>query len=235
MDPLKIGSPLTIKRYSFCDDLWFNLKLWYNKCRWTDVANYFSGSAKVVKLKEVSRADEVSCHFLRGTRHKPRHHTTFFCHFQNFAKDDLRNAYEKCNDISQESRALIVTFLKEESDKDYELNLSMYGKAAKLEKQMDANLDIDDSDLHLTHVLRSSSSARVEPSPYTPNPVTIIPGPAGIVQLSSSTSVDPSSSTPNSVRIIPGPAGVVQQVKLLKENVFILNSDGALMSTQEYM
>ncbi|GJY68382.1 hypothetical protein Tco_0471364 [Tanacetum coccineum] len=56
------------------------------------------------------------------------------------AKDDLRNAYEKCNDISQESRALIDSFLKEGSDKDYELNLSMYGKAAKLEKQMDAKL-----------------------------------------------------------------------------------------------
>ncbi|GJX95954.1 protein phosphatase [Tanacetum coccineum] len=189
------------------------------------------------------------------------------------AKDDLRNAYEKCNDISQESSALIDTFLKEGSDKDYELYLSMYEKAAKLEKQMDAKLawllkkyyyrsqesvgclssqadlyltekelhqlhldeealretleekamdvkareekirqnklmmvnslwnlgclDIDDSDLHLTHVLRSSSSARVEPSPYTPNPVTIIPGHA--------------------------------------ENIFILDSDGALMSTQEYM
>ncbi|GJY83401.1 hypothetical protein Tco_0496777 [Tanacetum coccineum] len=97
------------------------------------------------------------------------------------------------------------------------------------------SLDIDDSDLHLTHVLRSSSSARVEPSPYTPNPVTIIPGPAGIVQLSSSTCVEPSSSTPNPVRIIPGPAGVVQQAKLLKEKVFILDSDGALMSTHEYM
>ncbi|GJU19004.1 hypothetical protein Tco_1146970 [Tanacetum coccineum] len=56
------------------------------------------------------------------------------------AKDDLRKAYEKCNDISQESRALIDTFLKEGSDKDYELNLSMYEKAAKLEKQMDAKL-----------------------------------------------------------------------------------------------
>ncbi|GJT51464.1 hypothetical protein Tco_0977621 [Tanacetum coccineum] len=56
------------------------------------------------------------------------------------AKDDLRNAYEKCNDISQESRALIDIFLKEGSDKDYELNLSMYEKAAKLEKQMDAKL-----------------------------------------------------------------------------------------------
>ncbi|GKF56412.1 hypothetical protein Tco_0166752 [Tanacetum coccineum] len=28
-------------------------------------------------------------------------------------KDDLRKAYEKCNDISQESRALIDNFLKE--------------------------------------------------------------------------------------------------------------------------
>nr|GEV68337.1 hypothetical protein [Tanacetum cinerariifolium] len=97
------------------------------------------------------------------------------------------------------------------------------------------DLDIDDSDLHLTHVMRSSGSARVEPSPYTPNPVTIIPGHAIIVQLSSSTCVEPSSSTSNPVRIIPGPAGVVQHAKLLRENVFILDSDGALMSTQEYM
>ncbi|GKB06983.1 hypothetical protein Tco_0835216 [Tanacetum coccineum] len=38
------------------------------------------------------------------------------------AKDDLRKAYEKCNDIPQESRALIDTFLKEGYDKDYELS-----------------------------------------------------------------------------------------------------------------
>nr|GEV04847.1 hypothetical protein [Tanacetum cinerariifolium] len=56
------------------------------------------------------------------------------------AKDDLRNAYEKCTDISQESRALIDTFLKKGSDKDYKLNFSMYEKAAKLKKQMDAKL-----------------------------------------------------------------------------------------------
>nr|GEV04727.1 hypothetical protein [Tanacetum cinerariifolium] len=104
------------------------------------------------------------------------------------AKEYLRKAYEKCNDIPQESRALIDTFLKEGSDKDYELNLSIYGKTAKIEKQMNAN-------------------TRVEPSPLTPNPV----------------------------RIIRGPAGIVQQAKLLKENVFILDSDGALISTQEYM
>ncbi|GJW36863.1 hypothetical protein Tco_0059783 [Tanacetum coccineum] len=66
------------------------------------------------------------------------------------------------------------------------------------------SLDIDDSDLHLTPVMRSSSSARVEPSSSTPNPVRIIPSPAGTVQLSSSTCFEPSSSTPNPVRIIPG-------------------------------
>ncbi|GJX93937.1 hypothetical protein Tco_0348523 [Tanacetum coccineum] len=76
------------------------------------------------------------------------------------ANNDLKKAYEKCNHIPQESRALIDTFLKEDSDKDYELNLSM---------------------------------------------------------------------------IIAGPAGIVQQAKVLKENVFILDSDEALMSTQEYM
>ncbi|GJV02175.1 hypothetical protein Tco_1335744 [Tanacetum coccineum] len=56
------------------------------------------------------------------------------------AKDDLRKAYEKCNNISQERRALIDTFLKEGFNKDYELNLSMYGKTKNLEKQMDAKL-----------------------------------------------------------------------------------------------
>nr|GEV83238.1 hypothetical protein [Tanacetum cinerariifolium] len=96
-------------------------------------------------------------------------------------------------------------------------------------------LDIDDSDLQLTPVVRSYSSTHVEPSPLTPNPVTIIPGPAGIVQLSSSTRVESSSSTSNPVRIILGHASLVQRAKLLKENVFIIDLDGALMSTQEYM
>ncbi|GJY28001.1 hypothetical protein Tco_0403768 [Tanacetum coccineum] len=74
-----------------------------------------------------------------------------------------------------------------------------------------------------------------DPWEYSLDTVTIIPGPAGIVQLSSSTCVEPSSSTPNPVRIIPGPAGVVQRAKLLRENIFILDSDRDLMSTQEYM
>ncbi|GKF60448.1 hypothetical protein Tco_0177234 [Tanacetum coccineum] len=40
------------------------------------------------------------------------------------AKDDLRKAYEKCNDIPQKSRALINTFLKQKSDKDYDMNIN---------------------------------------------------------------------------------------------------------------
>ncbi|GJT59940.1 hypothetical protein Tco_1003473 [Tanacetum coccineum] len=52
-------------------------------------------------------------------------------------REDLRKAYEKCNDISQESRALICTFLKEGSEKDRKLHLSMYGKATQLERQME--------------------------------------------------------------------------------------------------
>nr|GEU60288.1 hypothetical protein [Tanacetum cinerariifolium] len=78
-------------------------------------------------------------------------------------------------------------------------------------------------------------STHVEPSPYTTNPVTIIPGPLGVVHVSSSTCVEPSTSNLNRIRIIPGPAGLVQQARLLKEKIFILDPDGALMSTQQYM
>ncbi|GJT77329.1 hypothetical protein Tco_1044054 [Tanacetum coccineum] len=90
------------------------------------------------------------------------------------AKGDLTKAYEKCNDIPQESRALIATFLKEESDKDYEPNLSSLNNE---NDSWELSLDIDNSDLHLTPVLCPFSSTRVEPSPSTPNPVRIIPSP----------------------------------------------------------
>ncbi|GKE82782.1 hypothetical protein Tco_1552782 [Tanacetum coccineum] len=51
-------------------------------------------------------------------------------------KEDLRNAYEKCNDIPQENRALIDTFLKQESDKDYEMHNALFRKLEKIEQQM---------------------------------------------------------------------------------------------------
>ncbi|GJT92816.1 hypothetical protein Tco_1081661 [Tanacetum coccineum] len=43
------------------------------------------------------------------------------------AKDDMRKAYQKCNDIPQENRALIDTFLNEDSNKDYEMHLAKKG------------------------------------------------------------------------------------------------------------
>nr|GEX02659.1 hypothetical protein [Tanacetum cinerariifolium] len=95
--------------------------------------------------------------------------------------------------------------------------------------------DIDDSDLHLTPGVRFSNSTHVKQSPYTTNPVTIIPGPSGVVHVSSSTRVEPSTSNLNPIRIIPGLTGLVQQAKLLKEMIFILDPNGALMSTQQYM
>ncbi|GJY88458.1 hypothetical protein Tco_0503086 [Tanacetum coccineum] len=75
-------------------------------------------------------------------------------------KEDLRKAYKKCNDIPQESRALIDAFLKEGSDKDYDLNLSMYENAAKIEKQMNATFAwlVEKYNYHSqTHIGGSSS------------------------------------------------------------------------------
>ncbi|GJV38169.1 hypothetical protein Tco_1410646 [Tanacetum coccineum] len=95
-------------------------------------------------------------------------------------------------------------------------------------------LDIDDSDLHLTPSLHSSNITRIESSTFIQNPVTIIHGPAGVVQVSSNIRAEPYPSTPNLVRIIPGPAGIVQQAKLLKEKDDDFNS-GAWVSATNYV
>nr|GEZ38570.1 hypothetical protein [Tanacetum cinerariifolium] len=100
------------------------------------------------------------------------------------------------------------------------------------------SLDIDDFDLQLTHIVRSSNSIHVEPSPLTQNSVTIIPSPSGIVQLSSSKRIEPSSLTLNPVTIILGPAGLVQRAKLLKENDVGEDADfngGAWVSATNYV
>ncbi|GJY15200.1 hypothetical protein Tco_0385622 [Tanacetum coccineum] len=94
------------------------------------------------------------------------------------------------------------------------------------------SLDIDDSDLNLTYVLRLSSSARDEPSPYTPNPVRIIPGLAGTIQLSSSTCYEPSSSTPNPVRLIPGHTGLKVDEDVGEDSDFI---SGAWIRATNYV
>nr|GEZ23989.1 hypothetical protein [Tanacetum cinerariifolium] len=55
--------------------------------------------------------------------------------FENasIAKDDLRKVYDECSDISKEKRASIDTYLKQESDKDYEIHNALFRKAAKIE------------------------------------------------------------------------------------------------------
>ncbi|GJR46245.1 hypothetical protein Tco_1314348 [Tanacetum coccineum] len=80
-------------------------------------------------------------------------------------------------------------------------------------------LDIDDFDLHLTLVLRSSSSAHVETISLNQSNYHNYQS-WGVASASlNSICVEPSSSTPNPVRIIPGPDGFVQRAKLLKENI----------------
>ncbi|GKF87101.1 hypothetical protein Tco_0257978 [Tanacetum coccineum] len=75
---------------------------------------------------------------------------------------------------------------KQADDDEYFMEFGMDSNFTNENDPWEYSLDIDDSDLHLTPVLRWSSSAHVEPSPYTPNPVTIIPGLAGVDQLSNS-------------------------------------------------
>ncbi|GJU08625.1 hypothetical protein Tco_1125055 [Tanacetum coccineum] len=95
--------------------------------------------------------------------------------------------------------------------------------------QWKLNLDIDDSDLRLTPVLRPCSSTAQKR-------VTIIPGPVSIVQTTySSTRVETSTITQKPVRIIPDPVGIVQAAKLLKQTDIQDGGEGYVMSTQEYM
>ncbi|GKA83235.1 hypothetical protein Tco_0804830 [Tanacetum coccineum] len=49
----------------------------------------------------------------------------------SIAKDDLRKAYDECSDIPHEKRVLIDTYLKQESDKDYEMYNALFRKATK--------------------------------------------------------------------------------------------------------
>nr|GEX09915.1 hypothetical protein [Tanacetum cinerariifolium] len=50
------------------------------------------------------------------------------------SKDDMRKAYDECNDIPKEQRALIDTFFKQESNKDYEMHNALFRNATKLKK-----------------------------------------------------------------------------------------------------
>nr|GEZ23934.1 hypothetical protein [Tanacetum cinerariifolium] len=165
-------------------------------------------------------------------------------------KDNLRKAYTKCNDIPQESRALIEAFLKEGFDKDYELNLFMYGKTEKIEKQMNAKLvwllekynyrsqtHIDEKALRETSKEQARDEKEQEEKirQKQAEDKEFMSEFRVKFDLDYETCVEPSPSTPNPVRIIPNPAGIVQQPKLLKKRDILLGWDEAVMSTQEYM
>nr|GEY17440.1 hypothetical protein [Tanacetum cinerariifolium] len=163
------------------------------------------------------------------------------------AKDDPRKAYEKCNHIPQETRALIDTFLKEGSNKDYEMHNSLFGKAAKIEKQMNVKLvwlrekynyrsqtHIDEKALREI-VEEEARDEKEREEKIRQKQADDEKYYLKFEVLSSSTCVEPSPSTFNPVRIIPGPAGIVQQAKLLKARDILLGWDWAVLSTQEYM
>ncbi|GJY27049.1 hypothetical protein Tco_0401775 [Tanacetum coccineum] len=77
------------------------------------------------------------------------------------AKEDLRKTYEKCNDIPQENSALIGTFLKQESDKDYEMHL-MHNRAKEETRVHSLPLDqpLNSYGLH-TLLMSSESDTRI--------------------------------------------------------------------------
>ncbi|GJT33080.1 DNA helicase [Tanacetum coccineum] len=152
-------------------------------------------------------------------------------------KDDLRKTYKKCNDIPQESSGsssqtheFCDVYLTEKEL--HQLHLDEEALKEALEEQA---RDVKEREEKIRQKQAEDEEFMLEFERKFDSDYEIIPGPAGIVQLSSSTRVEPSSSTTNPVRIIPGSVGIVQQAKMLKEKVFILVSDEALMSTQEYM
>ncbi|GKE10905.1 hypothetical protein Tco_1414456, partial [Tanacetum coccineum] len=60
------------------------------------------------------------------------------------AKDDPRKAYEECNDIPQETSALIDTFLIEGSDNDYEMHNSFGSSFPTVEESIEEHEIADD-------------------------------------------------------------------------------------------
>nr|GEU50085.1 hypothetical protein [Tanacetum cinerariifolium] len=128
------------------------------------------------------------------------------------AKYDLRKAYEECNHIPQETRALIATILKEGSNKDYEMHNSLFENVVKIEKQMNAKLVWLREKCNYrsqTHIGGSSSQTCEICDVYL-------------------------TKKELSIRIIPDHAGIVKQAQLLKERDILLGWDGAVMSTQDY-
>ncbi|GJR89109.1 hypothetical protein Tco_0213120 [Tanacetum coccineum] len=75
-------------------------------------------------------------------------------------KEDLRKAYEKCNDIPQENRALIDTFLKQESDEDYEMHLAFRAEEETRVHSLPLDQTLNNYGLH-TLLMSSESDTRI--------------------------------------------------------------------------
>ncbi|GJR61967.1 hypothetical protein Tco_1504129 [Tanacetum coccineum] len=78
------------------------------------------------------------------------------------AKDDLRKAFEKCNDIPQESRALIDTFLKQESDKDYKMHLAIRAEEKTRVLSLPLDEPFNNYGMHNTRISNILEAAREE-------------------------------------------------------------------------
>ncbi|GJR01644.1 hypothetical protein Tco_0524628 [Tanacetum coccineum] len=76
------------------------------------------------------------------------------------AKEDLKKAYEKCNDIPQENRALIDTFLKQESDKDYEMHLAFRAEEEMRVHSLPLDQPLNSYGLH-TLLMSAESDTRI--------------------------------------------------------------------------
>ncbi|GJS20566.1 transposase, MuDR, MULE transposase domain protein [Tanacetum coccineum] len=160
------------------------------------------------------------------------------------AKDDLRKAYEECNHIPQETRALIDTFLKEGSNKDYDIHNSLFGKATKIEKQMNAKLVwlLEKYNYRSqTHIGGSSSQTHEICDLYHTKKELhqLHLGEEALRETLEEATIDEKAREEKiRQKQADGEEFFLEfgvQAKLLKEKIFILDSDGALMSTQEYM
>nr|GEV20924.1 hypothetical protein [Tanacetum cinerariifolium] len=145
--------------------------------------------------------------------------------FSNIEKEDLVVILKGCKKLEH----LDVSECKGVSSDDEILNLARHIHL----------LDIDDSDLPLTPVLRPYNMHVHETITITSTqntdgivqveetPVSIRKGPAGFVQVE--------ELEKKSVRIIPSPAGIVQLAKIFKQSDIHEGRDESVLWTQEYM
>ena len=55
-------------------------------------------------------------------------------------KDNMVKVYKECNDIQQEKRTLLETFLKEEFSKHYDIAFDLFQMTEKIKHQISAKI-----------------------------------------------------------------------------------------------